>query len=54
VIVRAVPSASPLGSDLRHGGAAEAATHDAAAVWGLPDFVYPRPMRELGQVVVVA
>src|SRR5688572_27618025 len=39
-MVRVVPSASPLGTGMRHGDAAEAATHDAAAIWGLPDFVF--------------
>jgi hypothetical protein len=40
VIARIIPSASPLSTGMRHGYAAEAATHDAAALWGLPDFVY--------------
>jgi hypothetical protein len=48
VMERRVPSASPLRSDLRHGDAAEAATHDAAAVWGLPDFVYLPEIRRVG------
>jgi hypothetical protein len=39
-MVRTVPSASPLADGVRTGRAAEAATQDAAAVWGLPDFVY--------------
>jgi hypothetical protein len=47
-MARIVPSASPLRSDLRHGDAAEAATHDAAAVWGLPDFVYLPEVRRVG------
>jgi len=38
--VRTVPAASPLRDDLDHGAGAEEATQDAAAVWGLPDFVY--------------
>jgi hypothetical protein len=46
-MARSVPSASPLRSDLRHGDAAEAATHDAAAVWGLPDFVYLPEVRRV-------
>jgi hypothetical protein len=61
VMARWVPSASPLRTDLRHGSAAEVATHDAAAVWGLPDFVY-RPetqpvgsgSRELGDGTIIA
>jgi hypothetical protein len=48
VMARLVPSASPLRSDVRHGDAAEAATHDAAAVWGLPDFVYLPEIRRVG------
>src|SRR5215204_1432828 len=40
VMARIVPSASPLSTGMRHGYAAEAATHDAAAIWGVPDFVY--------------
>jgi hypothetical protein len=39
-MARIIPSASPLSTGMRQGYAAEAATHDAAAVWGLPDFVY--------------
>jgi hypothetical protein len=60
VMVRTVPSASPLEAGVRSGPAAEAATQDAAAVWGLPDFVYlPETAelgsgsRELGDAVVV-
>jgi len=40
VLVRTVESASPLRDDIRRGDAAEEATRDAAAEWGLPDFVY--------------
>ena len=39
-MARIIPSASPLSTGIEQGYAAEAATHDAAAVWGLPDFVY--------------
>ncbi len=39
-MARRIPSASPLRTGIEHGYAAEAATHDAAAIWGLPDFVY--------------
>jgi hypothetical protein len=46
--VRTVPSASPLDSDLRQGSAAEVATQNAAAVWGLPDFVYLPEIKEVG------
>ena len=40
-VARRVPNASPLRRDVRTGTAAELATHDAAAVWGLPDFAFP-------------
>jgi hypothetical protein len=60
VIARTVPSASPLRTDLKRGYAAEAATQDAAAVWGLPDFVYlPEThgvgsgTRELGDGIII-
>jgi hypothetical protein len=59
-MARIVPSASPLSTAMRQGHAAEAATHDAAAIWGLPDFVYlPETAalgsgsRELGDGLVV-
>jgi len=59
-VVRTIPGASPLKGGVRHGYAAEAATHDAAAVWGMPDFVF-RPgtivlgsgQRELGDGIIV-
>lgn len=44
ILVRDIQSASPVRDDLPHGDAAEVATRDAAAVWGMPDFVY-RPAR---------
>ncbi len=45
-IVRRIPTASPLPRDARSQGyAAEAATHDAAVLWGMPDFVY-RPLQQ--------
>ena len=47
-MVRTVPSASPLTAGVRSGPAAESATQDAAAVWGLPDFVYLPETAELG------
>ena len=40
VFVRHVPDASPLHSGLPSGVAAEEATDDAAAIWGMPDFVF--------------
>jgi hypothetical protein len=48
VMERVIPSASPLSVEVRQGYAAEAAVHDAASVWGLPDFVYRGHTRELG------
>jgi hypothetical protein len=47
-MVRTIPSASPLSPGMNHGPAAEAATQDAAAVWGLPDFVYLPEMQRVG------
>jgi hypothetical protein len=61
VITRRIPTASALPVDARHHGyAAETATHDAAVIWGMPDFVY-RPlqqrvgsgMRELGDGILL-
>lgn len=40
VLVRRIPNAMSLPTDVGDGQAAEEAVHDAAAVWGLPDFVY--------------
>jgi hypothetical protein len=40
VLVRRIPNAMALRSDIQPGEAAEEAVHDAAAIWGLPDFVY--------------
>lgn len=40
VLIRDVPNAMELRSDVEPGRAAEEAVHDAAAIWGLPDFVY--------------
>jgi hypothetical protein len=39
-VMRRVASASPLPQDVRPGRAAEEATDDAAALWGMPDFLY--------------
>jgi hypothetical protein len=47
-LVTRIPAASPLNEDADQGEAAEAATRDAVAVWGLPDFVYRPTMRKLG------
>jgi len=48
VLVREIPNASPLRDDIARGVAAEEATHDAAALWGLPDFVYDAQIRRVG------
>lgn len=40
VLIRRVPRAMALPTDVESGEAAEEAVHDAAAIWGLPDFVY--------------
>jgi hypothetical protein len=48
MIVREIPAASPLPSDTSRGLAAEGATADAAALWGLPDFVYEAATRQVG------
>jgi hypothetical protein len=60
VMARTIPSASPLRTDRSHGSAAEAATHDAAAIWGMPDFVFlPETLavgsgrRELGDGIII-
>jgi hypothetical protein len=61
LFIRRIPDASPLHPDLPVGEAAEEATGDAAAVWGLPDFVFrtePRRVgsgvREIGDGIVIA
>lgn len=48
VMGRRIPNASPLPATGGQGDAAEAATHDAAAVWGLPDFVFGPAIRKVG------
>jgi hypothetical protein len=40
VLVRRVPNAMGLRTDVERGEAAEEAVHDSAAIWGLPDFIY--------------
>lgn len=60
-MARTVRAASPLASPTADGYAAEAATHDAAAEWGLPDFVFsgatvpkgPGTTRELGDTILL-
>lgn len=39
VLIREIPNAMQLRTDVEPGTAAEEAVHDAAAIWGLPDFV---------------
>ena len=61
VLIQRIGAASPLRADIARGSAAEEATQDAAALWGLPDFVY-RPVvlpvgsgsRELGDRLMSA
>jgi hypothetical protein len=48
LLARRIPNASPLSIDENQGQAAEDATHDAAATWGLPDFVYRPTIRKVG------
>jgi hypothetical protein len=48
VLVRRVPRAMALPPDVPPGEAAEEAVHDAAAIWGLPDFVYRGRVIEVG------
>lgn len=57
---RRIPNASPLRRDIRDGAAAEDATQDAAALWGLPDFVFHAEqrrtasgVREIGDGIVL-
>ncbi|RDI73177.1 hypothetical protein Gocc_3098 [Gaiella occulta] len=49
VLVRRIPNAWPLPSDVTQGQAAEEAVHEAAAIWGLPDFTYRGHQIEVGQ-----
>ena len=60
VFVRRITPASVLPDDETAGAAAETATRNAAAIWGLPDFVFrpalrPRGsgVRELGDAILV-
>jgi hypothetical protein len=47
-LIRHVPPASPLRDDIKQGTAAEEATHEAASMLGLPDFVYAAKIRQVG------
>lgn len=51
VFERVVPSASPLRPYAKRGEAAEVAIRDAAATWGLPDFVFTAPVERKGSGV---
>lgn len=60
VFLRPIMPASVLPPDVEHGGVAADATRDAAAFWGLPDFVFRPAMRargsgsrELGDAILV-
>lgn len=47
-MLRRIPAATPLSPGIPQGTAAEAATHRAAALWGLPDFVYKPAITPVG------
>jgi hypothetical protein len=58
--VRRIPHALPLPEGVEPGIGAEEATHQAAATWGMPDFVYraavrrlPSGQRELGDRLLI-
>lgn len=51
LIARRIPTALPLRQDEAQGLAAESATREAAAIWGLPDFVYRSAVRRVGSGV---
>lgn len=60
ILYREIPPAMPLRLTMEQGKAAEAATHSAAALWGIPDFVFKPEVltvgsgvRELGDGIVV-
>jgi hypothetical protein len=48
VLVRRIPNASPLPETADQGTATEEAVHDAAALWGLPDFTYRGHLVDVG------
>jgi SEC-C motif len=48
IAARRIPSASPLPTSMGQGYAAEAATREAATLWGLPDFVYEAGRQRVG------
>ena len=51
VFVRRVPQALPLPPSLEPGKGAENATHAAAAIYGLPDFIFKPALRKVGKGV---
>ena len=51
MMARHILSASTLPPGLDQGYAAEVATHEAAAVWGLPDFIYRPTLHPVGSGV---
>ena len=60
ILYREIPPAMPLRLTMEQGKAAEDATHSAAALWGIPDFVFKPEVltvgsgvRELGDGIVV-
>jgi len=48
IAARRIPSATSLPTSMGQGYAAEAATRDAATLWGLPDFVYEAGEQRVG------
>ena len=48
VLFREIEAASPLREDVERGAAAEEATDEAAALWGLPDFLFRAELLPLG------
>lgn len=48
VLFRRIPNAWPLPGNVEQGREAEEAVHDAAAIWGLPDFTYRGHVIETG------
>jgi hypothetical protein len=60
IVLRRIPNAMALPTDIERGEAAEEAVHDAAAIWGLPDFTFRGRVvsvgsgaREIGDNLVV-
>ncbi len=49
IVERTIPAASPLPAGVAGGGVVEDAIRDAAAIWGLPDFVFQAEIVQKGQ-----